>query len=275
MATIALYADKINHMPDLVKDAGNSVACLKSEMFGIKSRSLSVNQSICDMDDVISSISASTQTQEDKMNALNRLGEDVRQFAAEADRIDGEAADIINERKQDFYDKYSYLKPDSEKGLLEKIWSGCMTGLQSAGEWCKQHWKFVVTVVLVVAAIVVLSIGAPVVGGIIFGAAKGLLAGAAAGGIWAVIDRKEGESLFDAFERGIFEGALSGAAGGAAAGLVKSLGIGKTLISKAKPFIQQIISGGAESAANSLVGDIIKGEASFPKVVINTVGAAF
>ena len=43
-------------------------------------------------------------------------------------RIDGDVADAINKSKNDFYDKYEYLKPDIEKSWLEEKWD-------SACEW--------------------------------------------------------------------------------------------------------------------------------------------
>ena len=49
-------------------------------------------------------------------------------------RIDGDAADAINKSKNDFYDKYEYLKPDIEKSWLEEK-------VDNACEWCKEHWK--------------------------------------------------------------------------------------------------------------------------------------
>ena len=55
----------------------------------------------------------------------------------------------MNKRKDDFYDQYKYLKPDCEKNGWEKF----KDGVKKAGEWCKEHWKIIVTVVLVIAAI--------------------------------------------------------------------------------------------------------------------------
>ena len=39
-------------------------------------------------------------------------------------RIDGDVADVINNSKDDFYDKYEYLKPECEKSWLKKLKSG-------------------------------------------------------------------------------------------------------------------------------------------------------
>ena len=49
-------------------------------------------------------------------------------------RIDEEVAAVINQNKEDFYNKYNYLKPDAEKNFLEICFD-------SAAEWCKEHWK--------------------------------------------------------------------------------------------------------------------------------------
>lgn len=53
MATIALYAGKMNHMPNLVKDVRSSVKDLKSELATIMSKSQSIDRNICELDDII------------------------------------------------------------------------------------------------------------------------------------------------------------------------------------------------------------------------------
>lgn len=100
-----------------------------------------INQSICNLSDVISSIQASSQTQEQKAASLETFRQGSERFIEDTARIDSDVADVINQRKGDFYDKYNYLKPDSEKGKLESLWSDCRSGLRSAGEWCKENRK--------------------------------------------------------------------------------------------------------------------------------------
>lgn len=58
----------------------------------------------------------STQTQENKIDAFDNLKKDVNEFVSDVVRIDGDAADAINKSKNDFYEKYEYLKPDIEDG---------------------------------------------------------------------------------------------------------------------------------------------------------------
>ena len=222
MATIAIYAGKMNQMSSLLEEAKKSVSDYQAELFSLKSRTLNVNKSVCDLDDVIGSIQSSTQLQEQKADSLETLRQNVDNFIADVVRIDGDAAEVINRNKDEFYDKYSYLKPDCEKNLWEKI----CDGFASAVEWCKEHWKLVVTIVLVVAAVVLICTG---VGGpfaaIILGAAKGLVAGAVTGGLMGGLSSlAAGGSFFEGFEDGAFMGALTGALFGGIGGAGEALG---------------------------------------------------
>ena len=158
MATIALYAGKMNQMPSLIGEVKKSVDDYSSELFSLKSKALNIRKSVCDLDDVIGMVQTSTQIQEKKIESLENFSQKTEEFMAEVVRIDEEAAAVINQKKEDFYNKYNYLKPDAEKNFLEICFD-------SAAEWCKEHWKEIVTTV-----------------GIIIGAALAIAAVAATGG---------------------------------------------------------------------------------------------
>lgn len=151
MATISLYETKINNMPGLINDVKKSVTNYKSELSTLKKKSLNVNRSICDFDDVISAISTSTQTQEDKIEALEIFHDNCEQFITDTVKIDDDVAEIVSQRKDDFYSKYSYLKPDREKNGWEKFCDGC----KKVGEWCKEHWVMITTILVVIAIAVI------------------------------------------------------------------------------------------------------------------------
>ena len=121
-------------MSSLINNAKKAVKEYKSDLKSLKSKVLKIDSSICNVDDVISSIKSSTQTQEDKIDALDKLKKDVNEFISDVVRIDGDAADAINQSKNDFYEKYEYLKPDCEKSWLEEK-------IDNACEWCKECWK--------------------------------------------------------------------------------------------------------------------------------------
>ena len=49
---------------------------------------ISMDESICDVDDVISSIKSSTQTQEDKIKSLESLKENINEYISDVVAID-------------------------------------------------------------------------------------------------------------------------------------------------------------------------------------------
>lgn len=230
MATISLYAGKINQMPGLIRGVRNSVAQLKTELGDLQKKASKVDVGVCDLSEVISSIQASSQTQEERASALESFRIDSENFVTETVHIDDNVAETVNQNKEDFYDKYDYLKPDCEKSGWEKFCDGC----KAVGEWCKEHWKLIVTVVIVVVAVVLLCTG---VGGILGAAALGAIMGAGIGGISGGLESMaNGGSFWEGFESGAFSGAISGAImGGALAGLGQlgaTLGKGISCLSK-------------------------------------------
>ena len=220
MATITLYSGKINQMSSLINKAKISVKSYKSDLKSLKSKVLSIDESIFDVDDVISSIKSSTKTQEDKIETLENLKQDINDFISDVVRIDGDAADAINKSKDDFYDKYEYLKPECEKSGWEKFKDGC----KKVGEWCKEHWKAIITVVIVITAVVIL-VTCPACGAIIAGACWGAISGAVIGGVAGGLSSlAAGGSFWAGFEEGAFSGALTGAIFGGIGGAGSLLG---------------------------------------------------
>ena len=205
MATITLYSGKINQMSSLINKAKTSVKSYKSDLKSLKSKVLSIDESICDVDDVISSIKSSTKTQEDKIETLENLKQDINDFISDVVRIDGDAADAINKSKDDFYDKYEYLKPECEKSGWDKFKDGC----KKVGEWCKEHWKEILAIAVVITGVVLCFVpGLNWLGsGILIGSLKGALSGGLIGGLssWA-----SGGSFWEGFKDGVVTGAIFG-----------------------------------------------------------------
>lgn len=154
MATISIYAGKTGKMPGLVKEAKSAVTSLQNEMATLRRKCERVNANVCNIDNVISTISASTRTQEEKCEALEAFGERVEEFAEETVGTDERIAEIVNKSKDNFYDTYSYLKPKTEKSLWEKICSKC----KKCWEWCKENWVAIVTAVVVIVVAVVAAV---------------------------------------------------------------------------------------------------------------------
>ena len=192
-------------MSSLINKAKTSVKSYKSDLKSLKSKVLSIDESICDVDDVISSIKSSTKTQEDKIETLENLKQDINDFISDVVRIDGDAADAINKSKDDFYDKYEYLKPECEKSGWEKFKDGC----KKVGEWCQEHWKEILAIAVVITGVVLCFVpGLNWLGsGILIGSLKGALSGGLIGGLssWA-----SGGSFWEGFKDGVVTGAIFG-----------------------------------------------------------------
>lgn len=207
MATITLFANRINNLPEIIRDAKSSVNTFKGDLGSLITSALQVDGDICSLDDTISSLRSSTDTQEEKIDALEDIADDIEDFIDEVVSIDEDAADAINQSKDDFYDEYYYLKPDCEKSGWEKF----KDGLKAVGEWCKEHWEDIKVVLLVlecIVAIVLICIpGTQALGMAIgVGIIKGFLSGALMGGLaaWA------GGGSFSDILQGAFSGAVTG-----------------------------------------------------------------
>ena len=149
MATIALYKSGFNQMPGLIKEVKDSVTDFKAELLALQTKAISIKKSVCNLENIIDSLQVSTQIQEEKYMAFESLEQNCEEFMSEAVRIDSEVADIVKQRKEEFYGAYSYLKPQSEKGWKEK-----------AADWCKEHWKELLTTVVIVigAALAIVAV---------------------------------------------------------------------------------------------------------------------
>ena len=224
MSTITLYKDKVNGVGSLIDDIIKSSNNLNTQLGTLRNTIQGVSSSTCDLQSTVDSISSSSKSEKEKVEDLKKLNKKLTEFIELTDKRDEAARDAINKSKKDFYSKYKHLKPESEKSLLEHI----VDDVQALGEWCKEHWKFVATLVMVVAAIAVLCI--PGVGpiltaaciGCITGALWGGISGGVAGGIASVANGgnfwtgKNGEGgFFSGAEDGAFSGAITGAVSGA------------------------------------------------------------
>ena len=217
MATITLYKEKVNGVGGLIENLIKSSSNLNVQLGTLKNTLQGVDSSTCNLQDTVDSISSSSKSEKSKIEDLKKLNNKLSEFIETASRKDSAAEEEIKKSKEDFYTKYSYLKPECEKSVIEHI----CDGVQSAIEWCKEHWKFIATVALVAIAVVLLctgvgsGLGAAIIAGACWGAILGAVIGGVSGGINSAI---QGGSFFDGFESGAFDGAVGGAIGGAITG---------------------------------------------------------
>lgn len=242
--------DKINGVGSLLDDIIKSSNNLNAQLGTLKNTLQGVDSSTCNLQDTVDSISSSSKSEKDKVEDLKRLNSRLTEFIEMTTRRDASAKSEIERAKKDFYTKYSYLKPECEKSRMEKI----VDAMKKACEWCKEHWKLLVTVVIVAVSIVLLCTG---VGAILAGACWGAIFGAVIGGVSGGLDSMaQGGSFFDGFEEGAFSGAISGAITGAAFAGLGQLGaaLGKGI------------------KCTQALGKFVKGTAAVTKVISTAMG---
>ena len=210
MATITLYKDKLNGVGSLISTMVSSVNNLDMQLGALKSTLQGVNSSTYNLDSAVENIRSSSQTEQEKADDLNKLSKEVDNFITVTVNRDQAAKEEINKAKEDFYTKYSYLKPECEKDFIEKV----VDTVESAADWCCDHWEVIAAIaaVIVVAVVVCVLLGPEALVPLVLNIAKGVLQGALLGGALG--------GAFSAFMggdivKGIKEGALAGGALGA------------------------------------------------------------
>lgn len=110
-----------------------------------------------------------------KIRDLKKLNKKVGEFISVTVKKDNSVKELIEKAKEEFYTKYSYLKPECEKNGLEKV----CDGLKSAGSWLVDNIKEILVVglaVLAVVAVVALAIATFGLGAVAIAALVGVAA---------------------------------------------------------------------------------------------------
>ena len=141
MATISLYAGRINRMPGLLNEMRAAVEGYKIELTALERQVLCVDSSVCDLSSVQSSIHASIQIQLGLLMLLKALSGDSEYYVDGTSRIDNAIAQLLLRTKESFYQLYEYLKPTEERSPLAML---CGTGA-AADSWCKRYWSAMLT----------------------------------------------------------------------------------------------------------------------------------
>ena len=177
MATITLYADRINRMPAGLRSVRTAVDAFRENVDTLRISVVAIDSSICNLDDIISSLRASSDTQEMKADTFEDIADDTEEFIETVISIDEDAAEAITTQQEDFYDTYSYLRPEESLGdaildvvgdivgtiagvlefgfeVLAFAWDAFTDALATIGEWCADHWDVIVKVLITIVIVV-------------------------------------------------------------------------------------------------------------------------
>lgn len=147
MAIISLSKTSIDVMADLVDGASLAVDGFCDQLISLGQMTALVNEEVYDLSVVRAEIQASTEIQVDKSSAIISFGVSIDVYASDVIRIDEDVEDLINERKEEFYEEYEYLKPDCEREWYEVF-----------ADWCSDVMEFIADNINVIISGIVLYI---------------------------------------------------------------------------------------------------------------------
>jgi len=149
MATITLYASRVNLMPSVFGTLRNTVSSFNGGIDLLRQGALGIDSSICDLEDIISSLRSSSDTQEAIEEFLDDIQDAAEEFIDEVAEIDEEVSELIATAEEDFYSLYDYLRPEDESwldaigdfftDLLSDAWDYIAGLCMSATEWIRAN----------------------------------------------------------------------------------------------------------------------------------------
>ncbi len=180
MAVIALTGNTLNYSLGLgifgglnsaFANAKKSTSSLHDALGTLKSK-ISVAVAAVSIGTAQEQVQKAETNESTKKSALAVAYDKLDALIADVGAVDLRASGKISSREDDFYKKYSYLKPECKKSTGEKIrdwaadrWNDFTNFLSGVGEaianfaknaweWCKEHWDAIVGVLSAIAAIV-------------------------------------------------------------------------------------------------------------------------
>lgn len=207
------------------------------------------------------SVKTAKECEKTKESALSNAYDKLTEFIADVGKVDSKVARKITERKEDFYARYDYLKPEyeiqkeeAEKGFFERIGDACadirdwaVDTFNNACTWVKEHWKEILTVaaaVVVVAACVVLSV---VTGGL----ASAIFAGIALGVGGQLVNDLATSVITKEFTVSSWQEYVGAGVGGGVTGTLNFFGLGA---------LSDIIGSGISTVVGQTLSNVTGGE---------------
>lgn len=219
-----------NNAKEKTSSMASSLGSLRSKIY--------IAQTVVNVGTSSKSASDAVNREEHKKSALSIAYKKLDKLLVEIGTVDNKVAEAIDSNKKIFYKKFSWLKPECEKGFFEKakdyLWGKiCDIGNAlkniaiSVGKWLKEHWKEILiglAAIVVGAILTVLTGGAATflaafVSGLLKAAAFAAIEGAISGTVTYVGARMNGMSPKEALNASLTAFGDSFASGFATAGL--------------------------------------------------------
>ena len=246
MSTISLTGNTLSSrlgvgsymgMGNSFSGARSSTKNLTKELGSLKYKIDAVNTSV----NVDGSQAKAAETREESKSSALTCGYDkLDTLISDVGTVDNKSATEVEKLKKDFYKRYDYLKPDSEKSWWDRVKEGagklwdkiCDIGSKIADfvgdvvKWIGDHLELVLKAIAVVAMLVIsivalcTGVGA-ILTAVCWGCIIGILTGAVTGGLDSM---QNGGSFWEGAINGAFTGGIEGAISGAIFGGIGALG---------------------------------------------------
>lgn len=151
MATITLRKSKFDGIQSVLDKLKASFDDYDASLRELRSTAEGVDSSTCNLADAIDEIASSSEDESEKVEKIQQLNQKIEEFVNTAIRKEQAAKEKIVEKKNDFYKKYTNLKPDPEKSF----WERAGDVFCAIGSWIVEHIDIVIAAIIILAAIVV------------------------------------------------------------------------------------------------------------------------
>ena len=122
MPTIEFSLLKSTLISDSYSTVKESMSSLKSLGTTLNNQLLFFDSTVCNIETMKSQIQSVSDRQDLEITSLDNLIEETDDFFELVAQTDEKVGTEISSRKDDFYEEYSYLKPDCEKNGWEWNW---------------------------------------------------------------------------------------------------------------------------------------------------------
>ena len=230
MATITLAGNTVNgclgigsyqNVGSAFSSAKKNTGSLNQSLKSLKSK-VDVASSAADVSTASCKTQNSISREEQKQSSLTLVNDKLDTLISDASTVDNQASKEVERQKKDFYKKYGYLKPESEKSWTEKVgdaFKGLWDGLCEINnaiknfvcdvfEWVSENLVKILTIVALVAFCVLGLMAGGILAVAAVGCIVGMLAGLVANGISNIMS---GKNFFDGALDAIIIGGIIGA----------------------------------------------------------------
>lgn len=107
-------------MTQLLSFTRASVDSFNGSLRSMHEKMLRIDVNRCDINDEIYMVQSIIDEEDDTITSLATFENELDEFVSDVVIVDNEAGILINTNKEDFYKKYSYLKPECEKNAWDK-----------------------------------------------------------------------------------------------------------------------------------------------------------